>query len=110
MNIKEFFHENWNYYDDNDKLVSEHSFAKDTLHMEFESFEEVFDTAIANNLEVYHCDIPVKLFVGFMIVSKNNRIRADVSRHFMRLGGFKRAGMLEEMVKYRNQNENDNET
>ena len=49
MNIKDFFHETLNYYDDNDKLVSEYSFAKDTLHKEFESFEEVFDAAIAKN-------------------------------------------------------------
>ena len=107
MNIKEFFHENLNYYDDNDKLVSEYNFAKDTLHMEFESFEEIFDAAIANNLEVYHCDIPNKLFVGFMIINKNSRIRAGVSRHFMRLGAFKRAGMVEEMVKFRHQKYNE---
>jgi len=107
MNIKEFFHENLNYYDDNDKLVSENSFAKDTLHMNFESFEEAFDAAIANNLEIYHCDNPSKLRVGFMVVNADKK---NVARYFMRLGTFKRAGMLEGMVKYRNKKyEDDNE-
>jgi|2_EtaG_2_1085320.scaffolds.fasta_scaffold51756_2 hypothetical protein len=101
MNIKEFFHENLNYYDDNDKLVSEYNFAKDTLHPNLESFEEIFDAAATvKNLKIYHCDIPKKLFIGFMIV-KSDGISGGVARHFMRLGEFRRAGMSEKTIEYR---------
>jgi hypothetical protein len=100
MNIKYFFHKTINYYDDSKKLVSEYSFAKDTLHKDFESFEKIFDAATSKNFEIFHCDNPFKLFVGFMVMN-DKIVGKSIARHFMRLGAFKRAGMLEKMVEHR---------
>jgi len=104
MNIKDFFHKTINYYDDSKRLVSEYSFAKDTFHNTFESFEKAFDAVDFEKFKVFHCDNPVKLFVGFMVMDDDyNSImgRKTVARHFMRLGTFKRAGMLEKMIECR---------
>jgi len=97
MNIKEFFHKKCHLESYGEEvLVSECIFSKDILHKNFESFEKAFDVAISKNFKILHYDDTVKLRVGFMVVNGKN-----VASHFIKLSTFKKAGMLEKMLKNR---------